>query len=221
MYTAWKELRASGKEPKARQVAIRSGATVSAALAACRRFRGGSVPELKPLGLEPKTVRNVHVMMSAALRHAVGWRFVVENVAEHVNPPRVRRRKPTVWTASQMRKFLKFIRGDRFYALFLLAATTGLRRAELCGLRWRAVDLDAATLAVEPDTLVVVNGRAEHSDGKTDNAIRLIALDEVTVMALREWKEAQHSERVFFDRDYQGSDRVFTWENGQIGRAHV
>lgn len=215
MYEAWKSLRQSGKEPTARQVANAAGATVNAALKACRRFREGFVPKGKSPGLEPKTVRNVHTMVHAALANAVRWRYVLENVAEQVKPPRVRRRKPTVWTAAQMRKFLKFISTDRFYALYLLAATTGLRRAEVCGLRWPAIDLDQATLTVEPDTLVVVNGRAEDSDGKTDNAPRLLSLDRVTVRALREWREAQRSERVFFDRDYEGSDRVFTWENGR------
>jgi hypothetical protein len=55
----------------------------------------------------------------------------VENVAEQVKPPRVRRRKPTVWTSVLMRKFLMHISTDRFYALYLLTATTGLRRVEV------------------------------------------------------------------------------------------
>ncbi|GAA1825421.1 hypothetical protein GCM10009835_52710 [Planosporangium flavigriseum] len=37
----------------------------------------------------------------------------MDNVAEHVKPPRVRRRKPTVWTPTQLRTFLTFIRHDR------------------------------------------------------------------------------------------------------------
>jgi integrase len=49
----------------------------------------------------------------------------------------------------------------RFCALYLLGATTGLRRAERCGLRWPAIDLEAMTLTVHPDTLVVINGQAE------------------------------------------------------------
>ena len=74
-------------------------------------------------------------MLHAALANAVNWRYVVENVAEQVRPPKVRRRRPTVWTPAQLRTFLTSVRTDRFYALYLLAATTGLRRAELCGLR--------------------------------------------------------------------------------------
>ncbi|HZM83840.1 MAG TPA: tyrosine-type recombinase/integrase [Candidatus Limnocylindrales bacterium] len=215
MFKAWTELRTSGREPTARQVAVAAGTSIHAAKAAARRFRAGHVPAVKPLGLEPKTVRNVHTMLYAALSNAVGWRYVVENVAAHVNPPKVKRRKATVWTPAQMRKFLTFIAGDRFYALFLLGATTGLRRSELVGIRWPAIDLDGRTLTVHPDTLVVVNGRAEAGDGKTDNAPRLISLDMATVAALRAWKTEQDSEHAFFDRDYLGTDRIFTWENGR------
>lgn len=120
-----------------------------------------------------------------------------------------------MWNPLQLRKFLAFIQDDRFYALYLAAATTGLRRAELCGLRWQAIDLDAITISVEPDTLVVVNGTAQDSDGKTDQASRHLALDPATITALRAWQEAQNSERTFFDHGYLATDRVFTWENGR------
>lgn len=218
MYVAWTKLKAArkdGKEPPARQVAAASGASIHAVYVALRRFRAGWVPEGKSPGLAPKTVRNVHTMMHVALSDAVGWKYVLDNVAEHVKPPRVSRRKHSVWTPVELRKFLDFIKDDRFYALYLLGATTGLRRSELCGLRWPAVDLDAMRLSVQPDALVVVNGQAVDSDGKTDTAPRSLALDPATVAALREWGSVQRSERVFFDRDYVRTDRTFTWENGR------
>jgi integrase len=125
--------------------------------------------------------------------------------------------EPKPWQAcpAQLRHFLTSVASDRYYTFFLLAATTGLRRAELCGLRWTAVDLRRGTLSVEPDTRVVVNGRAQDSDGKTDNAPRLLALDPATMAALRVWQDTQRGERAFFDSDYDATDRVFTWENGR------
>lgn len=102
-----------------------------------------------------------------------------------------------------------------FYPLYLLAATTGLRRAELCGLRWPALDLDAGTLSVVPDTRVVVNGQTQNSDGKTGTPPRMLALDPLTIAALHEWQSRQESERVFFDRDYHDTNRVFVWEDGR------
>jgi integrase len=165
--------------------------------------------------LAPKTVRNIHTMLHVALANAVRWHDVPQNVAEAVKPPKVRRRKPTVWSPDQLHTFVVSVQGDRFFALYLLAATTGLRRAELCGLRWPAVDLASGSLSVEPDTRVVVNGKAQDSDGKTDQAPRMLALDPVTVAALTEWKANRKSERAFFETDYQDTDRVFTWGDGR------
>jgi hypothetical protein len=59
----------------------------------------------------------------------------------------------------------------------------------------------------------VVNGEAHDGDGKTDNAARLLALDPLTVKALRDWRARQLDEPAFFDRDYHHTNRVFVWED--------
>jgi integrase len=64
--------------------------------------------------------------------------------------------------------------------MWVLAATTGMRRSELAHLDRDGLDLDAATLTID-DTRVVVAGRAEESDGKTARSSRTIALDATTV----------------------------------------
>jgi hypothetical protein len=43
----------------------------------------------------------------------------------------------------------------------------------------------------------------------------MLALNPLTVAALREWRERQLGERAFFERDYQDSTRVFVWEDGR------
>ena len=98
-------------------------------------------------GLAPKTVRNIHAMLHRALRDAVRLGYLVRNVADAVTPPRSASPEMQVWTPEQLRTFLAHVRNDRLYALWLLIATTGMRRAELAGLRWVDVDLDAARLS--------------------------------------------------------------------------
>jgi integrase len=61
----------------------------------------------------------------------------------------------------------------------------------------------------------VVNGEANDSDGKTDNAPRLLALDPLTVGVIRDWRAQQEGERAFFDRDYHDTSKVFVWEDGR------
>jgi integrase len=115
----------------------------------------------------------------------------------------------------QVARFLTLAKDDRFFALYLLAATTGMRRAELCGLRWPAVDLEHGTLSVTT-TRVVVRGHAQDSDDtKSERSRRLISIDPVTVEGLRMQRERQDGERSAFGTGYGETDLVFTWEDGR------
>ncbi len=78
--------------------------------------------------LAPKTIRNVHGLLHRALRDAVRWKLIAANPADAADPPRVPRKEPAVWTASQLSKFLEHTADDRLGALWRLAATTGMRR---------------------------------------------------------------------------------------------
>ena len=128
-----------------------------------------------------QTVRHVHTSIRKALQDAVERGYVMRNVADLANPPTQRQARSRsahdVWTAEQLARFLAAARGHRLYAAFHLLATTGVRRAELCGLRWDAVDLEAGVLRVRW-TLVMVGGVLVEQDAtKTDAGERTIALD--------------------------------------------
>jgi integrase len=94
-----------------------------------------------------------------------------------------------------LRAFLAHDPADRLQPLWTLAATTGARRGELCGLAWRSVDLDAARLTITR-TFVNVAGKPRFSEPKTDSGRRTITLDPATVAALRAWRAAQLAERL-------------------------
>jgi integrase len=74
-----------------------------------------------------------------------------------------------VWTVAQLQTFLRRARLDRFFALWVLEATSGIRRSELAGARRDRLDLEAGTLAIEA-TRVSMDGKVVESDGKTENA---------------------------------------------------
>lgn len=163
-----------------------------------------------PRGLAPKTVRNVHVMLRRALRDAVKWGYLSRNPAEDAEPPAAHGRKRKVWTAEQLRTFVEYVRDDRFFALWLLVVTTGLRRGELAGLREEDFDLKAARVTPAVPR-VVVDGRAQASEPKTSHGYRTLALDPVTVQAVRE-----HLKRWRKERRAVGhvSPLLFCWPDG-------
>lgn len=89
-----------------------------------------------------------------------------------------------------------------------------MRRCELAGARRDLLDLDAGTLSIEI-TRVVVDGRVIESDGKTENAQHVLALDPFTLAVLKAHVEQVARERRELGPDYQDHGVLFCWENGR------
>ena len=163
-------------------------------------------------GLSPRTVRYVHAIIRKAMSDAVGWRLLPSNPCDGAVPPSAaaaRSPEMKVWTADQLRAFLDFTRDDRDYIAWHLAATCGLRRGEVCGLRWSDLALDATppTLAVRQQ-LVESMYRLTFAPPKTARGKRLVVLDPVTVAALRAHRRRQAAERLAHGAEYQDHDLV-------------
>jgi integrase len=164
-------------------------------------------------GLAPKTVRNIHALLHRALKDAARWGYVPHNRADDVDPPHGASPQQQVWTPEQLRAFLAHVRDDRLYALWLLVATTGMRRAELAGLRWSDIDFARARLTPRLPR-VVVNYQVHESDTKTASGRRSLAVDPATLEALREHRRRQTEERALAEIG-DANDLVFTWPDGR------
>jgi integrase len=141
-------------------------------------------------GLASKTVRNIHNILHRGLKDAMRWGYVVRNVADAADPPKGKSAEMRVWTPEQLRVFLDHVREDDLYAAWLLISTTGMRRGELAGLRWVDVDLEARRLSIRRPRVVVANA-PQTSEPKTARGRRALALDPVTVAALRRHRARQ------------------------------
>lgn len=161
-------------------------------------------------GLSAKTVVNVHRMLHRALKDAVRWDMAPRNAAEDASPPRCRRPTMSVWSPDQMRAFIEHVKLDRFFALWMLASTTGMRRGELAGLL--LTDIDFAHGRVSPSRpRVSVDGKVTESDTKTEAGHRVMSLDPLTMQALKDYVEIWAGERRLLDQD---SELLFVWPNG-------
>src|SRR5690606_14348804 len=83
-----------------------------------------------------------------AMSDAIVERVVTTNPVIGSKKPRVVKPKHTTWTAEQLRGFLDRDT-HRLAPLYALAAATGMRRGELCALRWQDLSLDEALVRVE------------------------------------------------------------------------
>jgi integrase len=166
--------------------------------------------------LSARTVRYIHTIIRRALQAAVRWGLVTRNVADQADPPSPKASRPRpvkTWSADELGRFLSTVRDDRLYALWMVLASTGMRRGEAVGGYWTDVDLDAGRWQVR-HTLVAVAHELLASTPKTDHGRRSVALDAGTVRVLREWRKRQLEERLAWGPAWTDTGRVFAREDG-------
>jgi integrase len=177
-------------------------------------------------GLSVSTVRRVHTIARKALADAVSDGLLETNPAANAKPPKAKtaeeqaRKKRRFWSADDVRTYLHAIELHRLCAALHLAATTGMRRGEVLGLRWCDVDLDTARLSVQ-QTLVAPRYVLTFSEPKTSHGRRSIDLDPETVAVLKAHRKRQAEERLSFGPGYAESDLVFRQEDGTPVIPHL
>ena len=172
------------------------------------RARGGP----PGTGLSPRSVRLAVGRLSAAFAQGIADRKLAHNPCEHVTlPARVKTPRPT-WGEEQVRAFLTAAGADRLAACWRLTAY-GLRRGEVAGLTWDAVDLDQATVTVGL-ARVVVDGKVIAKPPKSERGFRTLPADEALVAALRALRTRQAAERLAAGAAYAPSGYVAVDELG-------
>ena len=151
-------------------------------------------------GLAPATVRGIHTTLHHALKTAADEGLIPFNPAEDVALPRVPKVPKGVLTNDQVDLFLRAIRGDPiWHDFFYTELTTGLRRGELCGLRWEDFDCEAGTLRVRRTICARKGGELAAGDTKTYAGQRTILLPHSTAQLLRERKQSALTQWIFHD----------------------
>ena len=149
-----------------------------------KRGRGDGRP------LSASQVRSVHTVLSGALKQAVAWGWISHNPARLATPPSLPSGEVTPPPVAQVSRLLALaLERELRFGLFLrLAVVLGARRGELCGLRWRAIDLERGEVLLERGVVYVPGEPLIEKATKTRSKRRL-ALDTSTVELLRAHRE--------------------------------
>ncbi|MEU0150339.1 tyrosine-type recombinase/integrase [Micromonospora fulviviridis] len=160
-----------------------------------------------------RQIQFVHAVLRNALQHAMREELVSRNVAKLVRVPSPRYRVGKGLSVDQVRKLLAAAEGHRLYPLYIVAATLGLRRGELLGLRWSDLDLDSGTAAIG-QTVQRAGGKLRLQDTKTEDSDSLLPLPDWTWLVLLDHQERQRKERARLAEVWQDHGLVFPSEVG-------
>lgn len=175
-----------------------------------QRFYNELVREEK-IALE--NIQKIHSLINNALKRAEKWGLVHRNVAALVERPKANKKEIKVWTVDEVKEFLLKARQDRLYVSFLLAVTTGMRQAEILGLRWQDVDFEDCSLSIVQ--ILSHDGKVLKTGTKTKAGMRKVHLPVEAMEFLKRYKrmvtlERKQNEAVYIDNDLIVSTSVGT-----------
>ena len=151
----------------------------------------------QPKGLSAKTVRNIHQIISSALKLAVEQRLIARNPADGCALPKAEHKEMQTLPVEQLTSFLREAKDSGVFALYYIDLTTGLRRGELLGLKWSDIDLEKGDLRVQRQ-IGRIDGKIIEMPLKTKNAYRTLPLsaDAISVL-MQQRRKTGNSEWVF------------------------
>ena len=147
-------------------------------------------------GLSDRMVRSCHATCRSALQKAVEEKLIIVNPAVGCKLPPKKSKEMQVLTHDEMRRFLIQAKQDNFYELALLELATGMRRGEICALKWNDLNLRTGELHIQRQAYHVNHGIII-STPKTKNSDRTIVLPQSVVNVLNEYHERCDSEWIF------------------------
>ena len=157
-------------------------------------------------GLSDRMVRSCHTTCHTALDKAVAESLISANPANGCKLPPKKAKEMQVLTQAEIIRFLRQAKEEGYYEMFLLELTTGMRRGEILGLKWR--DLNLATGELRITRQVVKTGKTtEISAPKTKSSIRTILLPPDMVEILTELKKHTKGEWIFPSPVKEGEPR--------------
>ena len=164
--------------------------------------------------LSTKTVLYHHRILKGSLKYAVRQGYLGRNPCDLVDPPRPRQRSMRTLTPEELKTLLETASGNHFYPVIYTAVSTGLRQAELLGLRWRDIDLDLQSISV-CQTLYKRRGGYEFKEPKTSHSKRRVSMTAKLADYLSEYRGERESLFLHLGRLLKPDDLIFSNVEGK------
>ena len=149
-------------------------------------------------GLSDSSVRSIHMLLHEVMEAAVQARLIAKNPTAGTKIPKCNYPDKKILNESELAVFIEAIEREPLWRdFFYTEITTGLRRGEICGLKWSDLDIEKGTLKIERSISNGESGELEIGETKTEKGKRVIRLPASTLRILTERKECALNDWVF------------------------
>lgn len=169
--------------------------------------------------LSPNTVIKHHNLLTNTLNAAERQEYITKHPMRAVSPPKKRQREAKFYTPEQLGILLDKAVGTRLELPVYICAYLGLRRGELCGLRWSDVDLEHQTITIE-NTRTQAGKKEIEKGTKTASSTRTLYLPDTLCDMLKAAREHQQACRAEYKNAYDDNDYVVVMEDGRPFRPN-
>ena len=174
--------------------------------------------------VKPNSVIHYHAVIHQALKYAMKTDLVTQNVAMKVDRPKKNDYQPVFLDAEELQHLFEVVKGTRLELPVLVAAFYGLRRGEVCGLKWDAIDFERGTITIRHTvTSLQVDGKTKmyaQDSAKTKSSMRTLPLVGSFAEYFKEVKAAQEVNKKVCGNcyNYEYDGYVFVDELGDLMR---
>ena len=158
--------------------------------------------ELKGTGVSDRMVRSCHALCRSSLEKAVEEGLITRNPSIGCKLPPKKNGEMKVLTQNEIVRLLNQAYDEGYYEMFLLELTTGMRRGEILGLKWRDLNLETGELNIKRQ--LTTKGI---SVPKTKSSIRTVLLPPDMLDLLREMKKTAKYDWIFPSPVKEGEPR--------------
>ena len=170
------------------------------------------VNKLKEEGLASSTIKKIYNIIKGSLDYAVNMELLPSNPIKKIQLPKDKKKEMSVWDVPEIKAFLTVAKKDRLYIAFHLAITTGMRRGEILGIRWKDIDFDRGVLYVRQT--LSKDGKQFLVGAKTESGVRSIKLSNESLTTLVTHKVSISKDKLKSGPNYLDHDLVVCTSKG-------
>ena len=147
-------------------------------------------------GLSSSTINHILALCKQILEQAVNEGLIVRNVAKQVKAPKLVQKEKQALSKEQAQDLLESLQSHRLYAAYFLAIHLGLRRGEIAGLTWDAINFEKKTISIHQAMRKTKTDSPKIARPKTSTSVRELPVSDECVSVLSEHKLRQEQEKM-------------------------
>lgn len=168
-----------------------------------------------PLSLN--SIRKHYDLLKQLFDRAVDSGRIKKNPVNNVAPPKKTAAEISVYTAEQLQMLFSIISGTRMEPIVKLAGYLGLRREEICGLKWESVNFEKNVIYI--NNARTFAGTTVEKGTKSKRSTRVLAMPQDLAKTLKEIKAEHDDYKAKLQADH-GFEYVISMENGMPMRPN-